>query len=74
MGMNQPIVHGMHTVAKVCALHQQARTTTITKVNCQFRGIVALGSSVVLLSDIASGTFTVLSGLSTAVQGGIDMA
>lgn len=71
MGMQQPVIHGMHTVAKACALHQQSTGLIPASVNCHFRRPVLLGSTVVLMRETDSGGFTAVSGQRIAVEGTI---
>jgi hypothetical protein len=71
MGMRRPILHGMHTVAKACAVLQQSTAATITKVDCYFRSPVPLGSIIVLMNTSDADMFTTLNGQRIAVQGNI---
>jgi len=73
MGMRRPIIHGMHTVAMACALHQRSAGVMVTGVSCRFRSPVLLGSAVTLSTDDDSGRFAVISGQRIAVDGIIDV-
>lgn len=74
MGMRQPVIHGMHTIAMVCALHQRTCQVAATAVNCRFCRAVPLGASVSLSIGPEAGTFAVINGQRAAVDGNIVMA
>ena len=74
MGMRRPIIHGMHTVAMACALHQRSAGVMVTGVNCRFRSPVQLGSAVMLSTGHTPGGFMVLCDDRIAVEGAIASA
>jgi hypothetical protein len=48
MGLRAPIIHGMHSVGKACALLESRSGRCVTAVSVRFRAPVSLGSTVVL--------------------------
>jgi acyl dehydratase len=69
MGLRAPIIHGMHTVAKACALLQQANGASLTGLRCRFTSPVVLHSEAVLLRAPQGGHFTVMVHDRVAVEG-----
>lgn len=69
MGMRTPIIHGMHSLAKVCAAleHNSGRATT--GIACRFRAPVTLGSTATLRMQPGSGEFVVEAAGKPAVTG-----
>lgn len=43
LGMKAPIIHGMHTVAKVCSLLEQAEGRRMTAISARFKAPIPLG-------------------------------
>jgi acyl dehydratase len=68
-GMREPIIHGMHTVGKVCAALQAAHDRRVVSLSARFKAPVPLGSSLVLAADDASGTYIVSCDGRTVVEG-----
>lgn len=73
MGMQRPIIHGMHTVAMACALRQRSTNLEPVQLSCRFRSPVQLGSNVSLLTGPGSSAFAVVSGQRISVDGSIDV-
>jgi len=71
MGMKQPIIHGMHTVAMACSLRQRSTGRVPVTIDCHFRSTVPLRSMVSLsLSDAGNpGEFAVICRQRVAVEG-----
>ena len=69
-GVQQPIVHGMHTIARACALLEQAGGQRIASIGARFVAPVPLGSEARLEADWAAGRYFVLVGDRLAVEGG----
>ncbi|MBQ5946644.1 MaoC/PaaZ C-terminal domain-containing protein [Massilia sp. ST3] len=69
MGMRAPIIHGAHSMAKACALLQQASGRTVETVWCRFRTPVALGEELVLIAGSAEGEFAALCKDHVAMEG-----
>ena len=59
MGLQKPIIHGMHTVGKVCALLEQASGRRVVRLDAAFAAPIALGSAVRLEADWAQGRYYV---------------
>ncbi|WP_395406958.1 MaoC/PaaZ C-terminal domain-containing protein [Pseudoduganella sp. UC29_106] len=69
-GLREPIVHGMHTIARACALLEQAGGERIASIGARFVAPVPLGSEVRLEADWAAGRYFVLISDRLAVEGG----
>jgi acyl dehydratase len=71
MGMKQPIIHGMHTVAMACSLRQRSTGRVPVTIDCHFRSTVPLRSMVSLsLSDAREpAAFAVICRQRVAVEG-----
>lgn len=69
MGLKTPIIHGMHTLGRSCAELERAGRGRAMRLDGRFRAPVALGSSVVLGADLASGRYTVEAAGRVAVEG-----
>jgi acyl dehydratase len=69
MGMKQPIIHGMHTVAMACSLRQQSTGRVPVTIDCHFRSTVPLRSKVSLSDAGNPGVFTVICKQRVAVEG-----
>lgn len=68
LGMKAPIIHGMHTVAKTCALLEQAHGRRLTSISARFKAPITLGSHAQLVVAKAS-TYQVWAGGKLAVEG-----
>jgi acyl dehydratase len=69
MGLQAPIIHGMHTLGRVCAELERAGGRPLAMVDGRFRAPVPLGSKVALAADLAQGRYTVGLGERIAVEG-----
>jgi len=69
MGLKQPIIHGMHTVGKACALLERAAGRRVTAIGARFMAPLPLGSEVRLEVDWANGRYFVLTSDRLAVEG-----
>ncbi|WP_229425621.1 MaoC/PaaZ C-terminal domain-containing protein [Massilia sp. Se16.2.3] len=69
MGLRAPIIHGMHTLGRACALLQARAGRPVTALSVRFRAPVALGSAVVLAEGAAPGEFMVLADGALAAEG-----
>jgi acyl dehydratase len=69
-GLQQPIVHGMHTIAKACALLERAGGRRIASIGARFVAPVPLGSEARLEADWAGGRYFVIVADRLAVEGG----
>ena len=69
MGMQAPIIHGMHTVAKACALLQRQEGRRLTEVSARFRAPIVLGARVELRLAEPAGSYQAWSGGKAAVEG-----
>jgi hypothetical protein len=74
MGMRAPIIHGMETMAHVCAAFEQSTNRRITSLACHFKRAVPLGASATLLAYEAPSSFVVLSSDRVAVEGTLGYA
>ncbi len=69
LGMKAPIIHGMHTLARVCALLENASGGRVSRIDCWFRAPIALGSTVSLHALPVTGLFVAAAGGVPAVTG-----
>lgn len=69
MGMHAPIIHGMETMARVCAAFEQSTDRRVKGLTCRFKRAVTLGASATLLACEVPGSFVVLSSDRVAVEG-----
>jgi acyl dehydratase len=69
MGMQRPIIHGMHTLARACAELEQACGRRILALEGRFRAPAPLGSELVLGADLAAGSFAVDGGGRVVAEG-----
>jgi hypothetical protein len=60
MGLQKPIIHGMHTVGKACALLEQASGRRVIQAGASFVAPIPLGSEVRLEADWQQGRYYVL--------------
>lgn len=68
LGMKAPIIHGMHSVARACALLEQAQGRRLSSISARFKAPIPLGSSVALVPGEA-GAYQLWSGGKLAVEG-----
>jgi acyl dehydratase len=73
MGMRRPIIHGMHTLARVCAALEDAGGRPVAAIDARFRAPAALGSTLVLAADLGSGAFAVRCGERTVADGRFEL-
>jgi hypothetical protein len=59
MGMRQPIIHGMHSLARACAELERLNGRRVAELEARFRAPVPLGSELALGADAQAGSFTV---------------
>jgi len=71
MGMHAPIIHGMETMARVCAAFEQSTDRRITSLACHFKRAVPLGASATLMACEVPGSFVVLCSDRVAVEGAL---
>lgn len=69
MGMRTPIIHGMQSLAKVCAALENDTGHPTTRIACRFRAPVALGSTATLRVQADAGEFVVDAAGKPAVTG-----
>jgi hypothetical protein len=69
MGMHAPIIHGMETMARVCAAFEQSTNRRVSSLACRFKRAVPLGASITLMACEFPGSFVVLSSGRVAVEG-----
>lgn len=71
MGLQQPIIHGMHTVAMACAFYQRTTGNIASALHCQFRRPVPLGSTVKLATGPVPGDFSAVCNERVSLEGTI---
>jgi acyl dehydratase len=69
MGMRVPIIHGMHTVAKACALLEANTRRRIVSISARFKAPIPLPGAAALAADTQAGSFAVTSQGRDAVLG-----
>jgi len=69
MGMHAPLIHGMETMARVCAALEQSTDRRATSLTCHFKRAVPLGASATLMDCEVPGSFVVLCSGRVAVEG-----
>ena len=69
MGMHAPLIHGMETMARVCAAFEQSANRRVTSLACHFKRAVPLGASATLMTCEIPGNFVVLCSDRVAVEG-----
>jgi acyl dehydratase len=69
MGLKQPIIHGMHTLGRVCAELERAGGRPLSQLGGRFRAPVELGRSLALAASLEEGRYTVGAGGRIAVDG-----
>lgn len=72
MGLQAPIIHGMHTLARVCAELERAAGRPLVRLDGRFRAPVPLGSALALAAGLAQGRYAVRLGDRIAVEGTFD--
>jgi acyl dehydratase len=68
-GLPAPIIHGMHTMGKACALLEGVLGRRIVMLSGRFRSPIALGDEVALAADLAAGAYAVSGHGRRAVEG-----
>jgi hypothetical protein len=74
MGMHAPIIHGMETMARVCATFEQSTNRRVTGLACHFKRAVPLGALATLMACEIPGSFVVLCSDRVAVEGALGYA
>ena len=74
MGMRAPIIHGMHTVGKACALLEAQGGRRVRAISARFKAPIALPGEAVLSTDLATHSYAVLSQGREAVSGEFEWA
>jgi acyl dehydratase len=69
MGLRAPLIHGMHTVGKACALLEAHGGRRITSVSARFKAPITLPGEAALSADLAAGRYAVHSQGREAVAG-----
>jgi len=69
MGMREPIIHGMHSVAQACAMLERARGYRVARLDSRFKAPVPLSSEVTLVGGPDGDSFVVLCNDRVAVEG-----
>ena len=69
LGMQAPIIHGMHTVARACALLEQGQGRRIAAISAHFKAPIALGSRVEVRVLEPAGSYQVWAAGKLAVAG-----
>jgi acyl dehydratase len=72
MGMQGPIIHGMHTLGRACAELERAGGRPLTALDGRFRAPIALPGTVTLAVDLDAGRYVVEAGGRVAVEGAFD--
>ncbi|HWJ94081.1 MAG TPA: MaoC/PaaZ C-terminal domain-containing protein [Telluria sp.] len=68
-GMRQPIIHGMHTMGKACALLEQADGRRVRAIGGRFKAPALLGSQLALHADVAQSRYAVLASERVVLEG-----
>jgi acyl dehydratase len=74
MGLNAPIIHGMHTLGRTCAELERSGGRRVASLDGRFRAPIALGGGAALAADLAGGRFMVEAAGRIAVEGGFAFA
>jgi acyl dehydratase len=74
MGMQAPIIHGMHTLARACAELERAGGRRVARLDGRFRAPIVLGGSAALAAGLDGGRFVVEAAGRIAVEGGFAFA
>lgn len=69
LGLPAPIIHGMHTMGKACALVEGALGRRVVALSGKFRSPIRLGDEVLLAADLAGGSFVVTDQGRRALEG-----
>ena len=72
MGMREPIIHGMHSVAQACAFLEQVQGRRVFTLDSRFKAPVPLGAEVTLIRALNDATFVVSCNDRIAIEGAID--
>jgi acyl dehydratase len=72
MGLRSPIIHGMHTLGRVCAELERAGGRPVRQLGGRFRAPIELGATATLAAALADGRYAVASGGRIAVEGRFD--
>lgn len=69
MGLQKPIIHGMHSLAKACSILQQREGKQIRFLNCRFQSPVPLGTGVAISMQAENGIFRLTCEEQVALEG-----
>jgi len=69
MGMHAPIIHGMETMARVCAAFEQSANRRVKDLTCRFKRVVPLGAKATLTACNVPASFLVVCNDRVAVEG-----
>lgn len=69
MGMRRPVIHGMHTLARVCAELERVAGRPVVGLDSRFTAPAALGSELTLCADLDGGAFAVVAAGRTVAAG-----
>lgn len=69
LGLERPIIHGMHTIGKACALIEAKRSEHVSSISARFLAPIALNGEVRLEADWKAGRFSVHADERVAVEG-----
>jgi acyl dehydratase len=71
MGMHAPIIHGMETMARVCAAFEQSTNRRVTSLACRFKRAVPVSATATLIACSFPESFAVLCDDHVAVEGSL---
>jgi hypothetical protein len=69
MGLETPIIHGMHTMGKACAVLENELGRRVIAISGRFKAPVPLGGEACLQAETATGSFVVICNGRRAVDG-----
>lgn len=69
-GMRAPVIHGMHTMARACALLEQADGRRVRALSGRFKAPAPLGATLALHASLAHGVYAVRAGQHVVLEGG----
>ena len=74
MGMKVPIIHGMHTVAKACAVVEAQSGRRVQALSARFKAPIPLGTDANLALDPGGGGYRVFCNGRVAAEGAVTLA
>lgn len=69
-GMRAPVIHGMHTMARACALLEQGDGRRVRALSGRFRAPAQLGAALALHASLPGGVYAVRDGRRVVLEGG----